>query len=542
LQPTHDAEGTLNTQVIIVGAGPVGLTLAIDLGRRGVRCVLLEQKEAPQFLPKMERCNARTMEIYRRLGIAQKIRDAGFPREVPMDVFIVTSLVEPPLLHLPYPSVAQAQAEIAACADGSMPLEPYQLISQYTLEPVLKSIAETLPGIDVCYGHEFISLEQDGTWVRARIKRGTTTTELSAQYLVGCDGGASNVRRQLGIKLQGDANLLQLRQALYRCDDLFERIPIGKGRHYHVADAYSTFLIVQDSTRHFTLHSVVDSDDDMKTMFEKTVAMPVKYEMLSCAPWRQNLLLADHYGHGRVFLAGDAVHLVIPTGGLGMNSGVGDAVDLSWKLAATLKGWGGPALLASYEIERRQVGALNLEASRHASRGRRAWRAAYKPNIRDKTPEGAETRANLTKIADVEQRKSNEMIGAELGYRYTDSPIIFPEAGEAPETNFMIYVPTSWPGARLPHVWLADGTALHDHIDDGYTLLCLGGVQVDNTALARAFASHAAPFTVLEIAEERPRDIYGYDLLLLRPDLHVVWRGSSLPDDPAKLAALVTGH
>ena len=124
-----------------------------------------------------------------------------------------------------------------------------------------------------------------------------------------------------------------------------------------------------------------------------------------------------------------------------------------------------------------------------------------------------QTRANLTKIADVEQRKSNEMIGAELGYRYADSPIIFPEAGEAPETNFMIYVPTSWPGARLPHVWLADGTALHDHIDDGYTLLCLGGVQVDNTALARAFASHAAPFTVLEIAEERPRDIYGYDLL-----------------------------
>ncbi|MGC1688378.1 MAG: FAD-dependent monooxygenase, partial [Pseudolabrys sp.] len=305
----------MNTQVIIVGAGPVGLTLAIDLGRRGVRCVLLEQKEAPQFLPKMERCNARTMEIYRRLGIAQKIRDAGFPREVPMDVFIVTSLVEPPLLHLPYPSVAQAQAEIAACADGSMPLEPYQLISQYTLEPVLKSIAETLPGIDVCYGHEFISLEQDGTRVRARIKRGTTTTELSAQYLVGCDGGASNVRRQLGIKLHGDANLLQLRQALYRCDDLFERIPVGKGRHYHVADTYSTFLIVQDSTRHFTLHSVVDSDDDMKTMFEKTVAMPVKYEMLSCAPWRQNLLLADHYGHGRVFLAGDAVHLVIPTGG-----------------------------------------------------------------------------------------------------------------------------------------------------------------------------------------------------------------------------------
>ena len=532
----------MNTQVIIVGAGPVGLTLAIGLGRRGIRCILLEQKAAPQFLPKMERCNARTMEIYRRLGIAQKIRDAGFPRDVPMDVFIVTSLVEPPLLHLPYPSVAQAQAEIAACPDGSMPLEPYQLISQYTLEPLLKSVAEALPTIDVRYGHEFISFEQNDEGVRARVKHGDSTIELGAQYLVGCDGGSSNVRRQLGIKLQGEANLLQLRQALYRCDDLFERIPVGKGRHYHVADAHSTFLIVQDSTRHFTLHSVVDSDDDMKTMFEQTVAMPVNYEMLSCAPWRQNLLLADRYGHGRVFLAGDAVHLVIPTGGLGMNSGVGDAIDLSWKLAAALKGWGGPALLASYEIERRQIGARNVEASRHASRGRRAWRSAYKPNIRDKTPEGAATRADLSRIADVEQRKSNEMIGAELGYRYADSPIIFPEVGDAPETDFMKYVPTSWPGARLPHVWLADGTALHDHIGDGYTLLCLGVGRANTGGLAEAFASFGAPFSLVEIAEERPRDIFGHDFLLLRPDLHVVWRGNRLLADPAKLAALATGH
>ena len=542
VKPAHDAEGFLDTEVIIVGAGPVGLTLAIDLGRRSVRCILLEQKGAPQFLPKMERCNARTMEIYRRMGLAEKVRDAGFPREAPMDVFIVTSMVEPPLLHLPYPSVAQAQAEIAACTDGSMPLEPYQLISQYTLEPLLKAIAESLPSVDVRYGNEFIAFEQDHTSVRAKVRRGSTRSELSAQYLVGCDGGSSGVRRQLGIRLQGEANLLQLRQALYRCDDLFERIPIGKGRHYHIADDRSTFLIVQDSTRHFTLHSVVDNDHEMKLRFEQTVAMPVKYEMLSCQPWRQNLLLAESYGRGRVFLAGDAVHLVIPTGGLGMNSGVGDAIDLSWKLAATLKGWGGPGLLASYNIERRQIGERNVEASRHASRGRRAWRAAYKPNIRDKTLEGAETRANLARIADVEQRKSNEMIGAELGYRYAGSPIIWPEAGDAPEPDFMKYVPTSWPGARLPHVWLADGSALHDRIGDGYTLLRLAGAQGDSAALAQAFARYAAPFTVLDIAEDRPRDVYGHDLLLLRPDLHVVWRGNQLPDDPGKLAALATGH
>ena len=532
----------MDTQVIIVGAGPVGLTLAIDLGRRGVRCILLEQKDAPQFLPKMERCNARTMEIYRRMGLAQKIRDAGFPRDAPMDVFIVTSLVEPPLLHLPYPSVAQAQDQIAACRDGTMPLEPYQLISQYTIEPLLKAVADAMPNVDVRYGCEFISCEPGGGSVTARIKNaGGSTQELRAHYLVGCDGGTSAVRRQLGIKLQGEANLMQFRQALYRCDDLFERIPIGKGRHYHVADALATFLIVQDSTRHFTLHATTQNDADMATLFEKTVAMTVKYEMLSVGQWKQNLLLADSYGQGRIFLAGDAVHLVIPTGGLGMNSGVGDAIDLSWKLAATLQGWGGPQLLASYEVERRQIGARNVEASRHASRGRRAWRAAYKPNIRDNTPEGAETRANLSRIANVEQRKSNEMIGAELGYRYAGSPVIWPEAGEAPEHDFMTYVPTTWPGARLPHVWLADGSALHDRIGEGYTLLRLVGSKADAAPLERAFASYGAPFTVLDIDEEGPRDIYGFDLLLLRPDLHVVWRGNRI-DDPGKLAAIATGH
>src|SRR5215217_8903397 len=431
------SRGMLDTQVLVVGAGPTGLTLAVALGQKGVRCRLIEQKEAPQFLPKMERCNARTMEIYRRLGLAQKIRDAGLPRDCPMDVFVVNSLVEPPLLHLPYPSVAQAKAEIASRNDGTLPLEPYQLISQYTLEPLLKSVAETMPHVDVRYGCELVAFEQDEASVRAQVRNhdGSTAT-IKALHLVGCDGGSSTVRKQLGIKLQGEANIGQLRQALYRCDDLFERIPIGKGRHYHVADEQATFLIVQDSTRHFTLHSVVENDADMATMFEKTVAMPVKYDMLYVGQWKQNLLLADSYGKGRVFLAGDAVHLVVPTGGLGMNTGVGDAIDLSWKLAATLQGWGSSNLLGSYEAERRQIGERNVAASRYASLGRRRWRAAYRPNIRDDTPEGDETRANLARTADVEQRKTNEMIGAELGYRYVGSPIICSEPGEGPADDF----------------------------------------------------------------------------------------------------------
>jgi hypothetical protein len=352
------------------------------------------------------------------------------------------------------------------------------------------------------------------------------------------------VRRQLGIALSGEGNILKLRQALYRCDDLYERIPIGLGRHYHVADAQSTQLIVQDSTRHFTLHSVVEQDADMATMFERTVAMPVEYDMLYVGEWRQNLLLADSYGTERVLLAGDAAHLVIPTGGLGMNTGVGDAIDLAWKLAGTLQGWGGPNLLASYEIERRQVGERNVAASRYASLGRRKWRAAYAPNIREHTTEGAATRANLARIADVEQRKTNEMIGAELGYRYDGSPLVVAEPGEGPQQSFMEYVPTTWPGARLPHVWLDDRTAIQDRIGYGYgyTLLRLGRSKADTAGLESAFAVSGAPFQRLDIPDARARDIYGHDVILLRPDLHIVWRGSTLPGDPRGLAAVATGH
>jgi 2-polyprenyl-6-methoxyphenol hydroxylase-like FAD-dependent oxidoreductase len=531
----------MDTDVLIVGAGPVGLTLAIDLGRRGVRCTLIEQKTAPHMWPKMERCNARSMEIYRRLGLAEQIRAAGLPASVPMDVFIVTSLVEPPLLHLPYPSVEQAKQQIAETNDGTLPLEPYQLISQYTLEPLLKSVAETLPSVTVRYGCEFLSFTQDERSVTAEVSEAGRMSAIAAQYLVGCDGGTSAIRKQLGFRLDGEGNILQLRQALYRCDELFERIAIGKGRHYHVADNQATQLIMQDSTRHFTLHSVVEKDEDMAAMFERTVAMPVQYEMLYVGEWRQNLLVADRFQDGRVLLAGDAVHLMIPTGGLGMNTGVGDAIDLGWKLAGTLQGWGGPGLLAAYEAERRPVGERNVGASRFASLGRRKWRSEWRPEITDHTPAGAAARAHLAAVADIEQRKTNEMIGAELGYHYAGSPLVVAEP-DAPPYDYIDYTSSTFPGVRLPHAWLPDGSAVQDRIGDGYTLLRLGGSTADPSPLAQAFAARGAPFAALDLAGKAVRDIYGYDLVLVRPDLHVVWRGNRPPDSPAALAAIATGN
>src|SRR5207248_10133906 len=226
--------------------------------------------------------------------------------------------------------------------------------------------------------------------------------DIRAQYIVGCDGGSSTVRKQLGIQLRGEANLLRLHQGLYYAPDLFDRIPIGegpgKGRHYHIADGQATCLIRQDSTKRWTLHAVVEKPEEMAAQFERTIGIAVPYEMLYVGEWKQNLLLADRYRSGRVFLAGDSAHLVIPTGGLGMNTGVGDAIDLSWKLAATVQGWGGPGVLDSYEIERRQVGERNVAASRYASTGRRKWRAQYRPNIRDADSEGQTARDNLARV------------------------------------------------------------------------------------------------------------------------------------------------
>lgn len=534
-----------HTQVVIAGAGPVGLTLAISLGQAGIDVGLFDKRPDFGKLPKMERCNARTMENFRRFGIEKEIRSVGLDGDMPMDVFICSEdVARPPLVHHRYDSVNDLSAQYRATRDASTAAVPYQLISQYTLEPLLRDVALRNPSVSIEFDREVVDFHQDGDGVLVALRSASGTEyEISADYLIGCDGGSSTVRDRLGIQLEGDS-LLQMRQGLFYSEDLLERIPIGKGRHYHIADDKDSFLIVQDDKVHFSLHASVDSDEEMAPLFEKVIGFPIAYETLYVGEWRQRLMVADRYRDGRVLIAGDAAHLVIPTGGLGMNTGAGDAVDLGWKLAAVLQGWGGDALLDSYEAERQPTGRRNVAASRRAASGRRAWRDMWRPEIADDGPAGEKARADLIEVAESEQRWSNDLYGIELGYRYQGSPILaYDREPESTEQEVVFeYVPSTEVGSRLPNVWLRDGRALQDEIDWEYTLVDTtdGGTEV--TALAAAFAEIGAPFRVVCPESDDAANVFGKGLLLVRPDLQIAWRGTAAPYDSLALAKLITGN
>jgi 2-polyprenyl-6-methoxyphenol hydroxylase-like FAD-dependent oxidoreductase len=530
---------SFDTDVLIAGAGPVGATLALDLARRGVHVTVLEQSASPRRLPKMERCNARTMEIFRRLGLAETIRNASKFTPMPMDVFVLADFKYPPLLHLRYPSVPQEQARIAAQREAGLPLEPQQLVSQYTLEPILRAAASRA-GASVHYGIALKSFEQDGTGVTALATFGDgNTRRIRTRWLVGCDGGTSTVRKQLGIALEGRGRLRRVHQVFFRSEQLFERIPVGRGRQYYFAEGA---IVVQDDLQHFMVN-FQDWEDgqDAEARLRRMIGLEMDIEVLHEGDWQHHLLVAERYRGGRAFIAGDAAHLVIPQGGLGMNTGIGDAVDLGWKLAAAVQGWAGAALLDTYEAERRETGLRNRDASGAAAEGVRSWRSAVGPEIRAETPAGAAMRARVAALAAAGQPLGHEMVGSELGYRYTASPIVVTEPA-APHSAVRDYLPTATPGVRLPHMWTAAGRAIHDLLGSGYTLLDTGSDATDASELAAAMRELNVPFEVLHLPEPALMQAYGRRLLLLRPDLHVAWRGDSLPADPAALAALVTGH
>ena len=532
------------TQVLIAGAGPVGMTLALDLARRGVRSIVVERNLTTTAHPKMDITNARSMELFRAAGIADALRAVAVPEDHCFDVSWITSFAGHELHRFRYPSVEEHRAWIRAHNDGSQPAESPMRVSQVVIEPALRTAIEAEPLVDVRFGVEFVQFSQDDSGVTAVLRDGKRDGQRDSEatvrcsYLAGCDGGSSRVREQLGIELEGDTRIMQRHMVHFRSRrrDLLMRW----GRAWHYQSALGT-LIAQNDEDVWTLHARFPAgtdpqDSDPRELVARFVGQPIEIDVLVANPWVPHLVVADAYRKRRVFLVGDAAHQYIPTGGYGMNTGVCEAFDLGWKLAATLGGFGGPGLLVSYEMERRPVALRNREASRRHSEVRAQIGALYGPALFDSGQGGEAARsAAATRIAQLGNLE-NESWGIELGYAYRDSPIVASEPAARWIDDPATYHPTTAPGARLPSVFLRDGTALYDCLGRWFTVLVM--VQGTGAGLARALRALGAPAVEVHLDMPQLAPLYEADMLLVRPDQHVAWRGK-VPASDAEAQRIV---
>jgi 2-polyprenyl-6-methoxyphenol hydroxylase-like FAD-dependent oxidoreductase len=564
---------TTQTPVLIAGGGPVGLVLALELEHRGVDTILVERNPTTTRHPKMDVTNGRSMEHFRRLGIAEEIRSHGVPSDHPMTVVWCTRLAEWELARFDYPSIDWGRDIIRYVDDGSLPLEPDLRISQVVLEPVLKDILEKRgKHVKARFGWGLDAFERDADGVTALIRSTETgeTETIRAAYLAGCDGAGSVTRETLGIPLD-DLSVRDLLRETggvwkaavgaikgllrgrrppdgriymihFRSKDgaLFERF----GTAWHIQSPVAGTIISQNDedtwTIHMPLSAGMDADAlDPEAFLFELVGREFDCEVIVANAWRPRLSLAERYGEGRVWLAGDSAHQVIPTGGYGMNTGVGDAVDLGWKLAAMLEGWGGPELLAAYGCERRAVGVRNRRASARHMSVRMEIARACSPRVHEDSPRGEAARTALGEKIVQLGNLENEALGIEIGYRYDDSPVICHEDGVAPPYEWDRYVPSTWPGVRAPSVFLEDGTALFDRLGRGFTLLRFSDVEV--SAFERAAEERGVPFDVVDVRDEKARRLYERELVLLRPDQHVAWRGDAAPEDALAVVDHVRG-
>ena len=540
------SDNMMTTPVLIAGGGPVGLALARVLSFHGVPCLLVERNPTTTAYPKMDVTNGRTMELFRSIGIADAVRAIGVPDDNTHDVVFMTSFTGHEVTRIPYAPPAERREQYRAINDGAQPLEPNLRVSQFIIEPFLKALSDDDRNVTVRYGWGLVGFEVDDDGVTATISETATGREekVRAAYLAGCDGGSSITRKALGIELAGDPNVRTAYQIHFRSHDLDVIHHLGQAWHYYCG-RHGT-VIAQDDKEIWTFQHILfpgmsPDDVDVDAVLRKLAGRDFDYEVILTSVWTARALIADSYGGGRVFLAGDSAHQYVPTGGYGMNTGVGDAFDLGWKLAAVVNGWGGDKLLESYPIERRPIGERTRARSLSHAHGAMAWREAIGPDYADDTPAGEANRSEVAKAVHEHGQTENESYGIEYGYRYTGSPICVTDGDPEPPNDELTYLPTSWPGARAPSLYLKDGTALFDQFGPEFTLLRLGGTTADTRALSDAAESRGVPMDIVDIDDIAVRDVYERDLILVRPDGHVAWRGDQVPENPVEIIDAIRG-
>lgn len=533
------------TPVVIVGAGPVGLALAGDLGWRGVPCVLIEKGDGEVFQPKMDMVGIRTMEFCRRWGIVDDVENAGYNRDYSQDYAWVSQL------HGGYEFGRESFPTARAEPKPEQSPQKRERCPQNFFDPVLTRFAAKTGNVQIHYSTEYVghTEREDGVTVRVRDLKSGEERHIECQYLVGCDGGASRVKDTLGIKMSGTPALTYTTNAIIECSGLEQLHDKRPGYRYIFIGPEGTWsTVVAINGRDWWRFSIV-GDGTMRTLSEEDVAQAFRravgrddfeFRIISVMPWIRRQLVADDYGTARVKIAGDAAHLTSPTGGFGMNMGIQDAVDLGWKLQAMTEGWGGPHLLDTYEFERRPVAIRNVNEATNNLKLMLTPRESLSQTVFEPGPDGDRARQIFGNAYTQMMKREWYTIGVHLGFRYEGSSIVVPDGTPEPEDTFNTYVQTARPGHRAPHVWLEPDRSTLDLFGRGFVLVRFDqALAVDE--LRGAARQAGVPLSVADIDDERARALYERKLVLVRPDGHVAWRADDLPEDVRALIDIVRG-
>lgn len=549
---------TVHTEVLIAGGGPCGLMLANELGRRNIRCLLVDPKPGTAFNPQANATQARTMEHFRRLGFAQEIRSMGLPADHPTDIAYLTRFAGTELARLRLPTAAAAPQAIKAMSGSWSAAELPHRVSQKYVEVKLREHAQRLPSVDVRYGWQLTSFADTGLGIEAVVQavEGGDPLPVQAAYLVGADGARSFVRHQLGIAWGGATGFKRkfmggkMLAVYLKAPGFYARNPNDRAWMYVVVNPQlRAFIMSVDGVSEFAFHIQMADDEatealteaDARRLFSLAYGQDIEIEILSMATWLAgHALVAESFQRGRIFLGGDAVHLFTPTGGLGYNTAVEDAVNLGWKLAAVLKGQASADLLESYERERKPLAIRNTGYARQFADSIGLFEAATE--LEEDSPAGTLARAAASDYLNGHVRREFNIPGVTFGGRYDGSPIIVADGTSAPPDAPNTYVPSACPGGRPPHAWLADERSLYDTFNFEWTLLVLGEDAPDASGFERAAQQTGLDLKVVRHTAAELLALYEAPLVLIRPDQIVAWRGKDAALAATVLSQVTTQH
>jgi 2-polyprenyl-6-methoxyphenol hydroxylase-like FAD-dependent oxidoreductase len=522
------------TEVLVVGGGPVGLALAVELGLRGIEVVVLERDARHSPQPRAKTTNVRSMEHMRRWGIADRLRAAApLPADYPTDVVFRTRLFGHDLALFENAFFGARGVRDDRFAEGA------QWVPQYKVEAALRARAAELPTVTLRLGTRLESLAQDADGVTAEAIGPEGALEFRAAYAIGADGARSTVRTTIGARMEGQHAYAQHLNMVFRAPALREVMRDRPAIMYWLVNPDCPAVVgpMDDGDVWFFMSALpagaaVPDEAGLRARLRHAIGRDVAPEILVTDPWSAHSLIADRYREGRILLAGDACHLHPPFGGYGMNLGLGDAVDLGWKLAAVLRGWGGAALLDSYEAERRPVHRRVVEeaVANHALLPRDLAR----PALEDAGPAGDAVRAEVGALITAGKEREFRTLGVVLGSNYAGSPIVVPDGTAPPEEHPTRFEPSGHPGWRAPHLWLADGASLFDHFGAGFCLLATAP-GAETSPMEQAARAAGVPLRVLAPEDARLPALYGARMALIRPDQHVAWRGDGFMGDAAAI-------